>query len=135
MAEPFLDTNVLLRHLLGDNPEWSPRASAYLGRIERGELRVRITDSVVFAVVFKLERRYHRPKADIRDAVLPLIEMPGIILPGKQHLRKVFDLYVDKNVSFADAYHVVLMERLGIGEVVSFDAHFDRIPSLRRVEP
>lgn len=130
-----MDTNVLLRHLVGDHPERSPRATAYLARIERGELRVRISDTVVFEAVFTLERRYHHAKARIRETLLPLLELPGIILPGKRHLRKVFDLYVDRNLSFADAYHVVLMERLKIEEVVSFDSHFDRIKSLRRIQP
>jgi predicted nucleic acid-binding protein len=66
--------------------------------------------------------------------VLPLIELPGIVLPGKRRLREVFDLYVDLNVSFVDAYHAALMKRLGLGEIVSFDRGIDRIPGIRRTE-
>jgi len=132
---PFLDTNVLLRHLLYDHPEHSPRATAYVERVEQGQIRVRTADTVVFETVFTLERRYGQPKAAIRDNLLPLLELPGIILPGKRRLRPAFDLYVDLNLPFADAYHVALMQQLRLDHIVSFDKDFDRVPGVTRVEP
>ena len=135
MALPFLDTNILLRHLLQDHPEQSPRATACLARIELGEIKVRTADSVVFETVFTLQRQYGHPKAAVRDNLLPLLELPGIVLPGKRRLRNVFDLYVERNLSFIDAYHVVLMQRLGLDHIVSFDRQFDRVPGVTRVEP
>lgn len=135
MALPFLDTNILLRHLLHDHPEQSPRATAYLARIEQGDIRVRIAETIIFETVFTLQRQYGHPKAAIRDNVLPLIELPNIVLPGKRRFRKVFDMYVDLNVSFIDAYHAVLMGQLGLDEIVTFDRQFDRVPSISRVEP
>jgi predicted nucleic acid-binding protein len=73
-------------------------------------------------------------KAAIRDTFLPLIELPGIELPGKRRYRKVFSLYVEKNISFADAYHAVLMEQLNLTEIASFDKDFDRIKGITRVK-
>jgi predicted nucleic acid-binding protein len=131
---PFLDTNVILRHLLKDSPQQSARSTAYLRRIEGGEITARIADTVVFETVFTLQRQYKVPRSDIRDAVLPLIELPGIVLPGKRRLREVFDLYVDLNVSFVDAYHAVLMRRLGLTEIISFDRGIDRISGIQRTE-
>ena len=135
MAIPLLDTNVILRHLLGDHPEQSPRATAYLRQVEQGQVRVRTSELVVFEAVFTLERHYRLPKKRVRDSLLPLLELPGIVLPGKQRLREAFDLYVQLNLPFADAYHAALMRRLGAEEMVSFDREFDRIPGIRRVEP
>ncbi len=135
MATPFLDTNIILRHLVGDHPEHSPKATAYLTQIEQGELQVRTADTVIFEVVFTLQRHYGQPKDKIRDSLLPLIELPGMILPGKRRFRKVFDLYVDLNLSFADAYHAVLMEQLNINEIVTFDQEFNRVAGIKRVEP
>lgn len=133
MAQQFLDTNVLLRHLLQDHPEHSPKATAYLERVERGEVQARIADTVVFETVFVLERHYGQAKSRIRDVLLPLLELAGIALPGKRRLRKVFDLYVDLNLPFADAYHAVVMEHLRVTEIATFDAHFDRVPGVKRV--
>ncbi len=131
----FLDTNIFLRHLRQDHPDFSPRATAYLARVERGDLKVRTADTVIFETVYTLHRSYQQLKIDIRDAFLPLIELPGIVLPGKRRFRKVFSYYVEANISFVDAYHAVLMEGLKLKEIVSFDREFDRIPTIRRVEP
>jgi predicted nucleic acid-binding protein len=132
---PFLDTNVFLRHLRGDHADFSPRATALLRRIEKGEQKVRTSDTVIFETVFTLERVYKQPKEAIRDAFLPLIELTGIVLPGKRRFRRVFSYYIEKNISFADAYHGVLSENLGLTKIISFDRDFNRIASVSRVEP
>ena len=135
MALPFLDTNVLLRHLLQDEAEQSPRSTALLAKIESGEISVRIAHTVVFETVFTLQRQYRVPKGEIRDKVLALLELRGIVLPGKRRFREVFDLYAGLNVSFAAAYHAVLMNRLALGSIISFDRGIDRLPGLDRIEP
>src|SRR3990172_2935053 len=98
-------------------------------------MQVRVADTVIFEAVFTLERQYRRPKAAIRDALLPLIDLPGIVLPGKRRLHKAFDTYVDLNLSFADAYHAAVMEQLKLDRIISFDRGFDRAPGIRREEP
>ncbi len=135
MAAVFLDTNIFLRHLLQDHPEHSPRASAFFGRIERGEIQARIADTVVFETVFTLERTYKQSKRRVRDTLLPLIELPGILLASKGRMRQAFDFYVDHKISFADALHASVALSLGLKEIVSFDRGFDRVPGLDRLEP
>jgi uncharacterized protein len=134
MATPFLDTNILLRHLRQDDPILSPKATAILERIEQGELSARTSDIVIFETVFSLQRSYRVPREEIAAALLPIIELPGIILPGKRQFRRVFDLYLTQSLGFADCYHVVLMQRSKLTEVLSFDTDFDKIPGIRRRE-
>lgn len=135
MALSFLDTNILVRHFTQDNVRHSPKASAFLREIALGNQRVRLTDTVVFETVLLLECSYKHPKSTIRANVLPLLSLPGLVLPGKDRFRRVFDYYVDLNISFADAYHTVVMEDEGVTDIVTFDQEFDRVPSIRRVEP
>jgi predicted nucleic acid-binding protein len=132
---PFIETNIFLRHPREDHADFSPRATALLGRIEQGALKVRTADTVIFETVFTLERTYKQSKEAIRDAFLPLIELPGIELPGKKRFRKVFTYYIEKNISFADAYHAVLIESLRLRQIISFDRDFNRIATVQRVEP
>lgn len=131
----FLDTNIILRHLLRDDEEKATASKALLGRIERGEVKARTSDIVIAEVVFVLERSYHVAKEEIREHVLPIILFPGLMLPRKRLYLRVFELYVEKNISFADAYNAVLMEKLKITQVASYDLHFDRIEGIRRFEP
>ena len=95
MAQLFFDTNILLRHLLQDHPDHSPRATAFIQQIEQGERQVVLSDIVVFETVFLLERRYRQPRAKIQELVLDFLELPGVTLPGKRRYRTVFALYVN----------------------------------------
>ena len=132
----FLDTNPILRHVLDDHPDHSPRAHALFIRIERGQEIVRTSDTVVFEAVFTLQRFYRVSRDAIREAILLILALPGVLLPGKTHFRRIFDLYVGHpGISFADCYHAVLAKRLGISEVLSFDRDFDRLPEITRREP
>jgi len=132
---PFIDTNIFLLHLTGEPEDQAQKATAFFEKIERGELKVVTTLAVMFEVVFTLERYYKIKKTEIRDLVLPLLELPDVKIEAKQSLHKIFNIYVDKNISFVDAYHAVFMEKEGLTEVVSFDHDFDRIEDVKRVEP
>jgi predicted nucleic acid-binding protein len=135
-ALELLDTNILLRHLRQDHADHSPRATALLARVERGEFRVRLLDTVVFETVFTLQSFYREGRDAIRNNLLPLLALPGIVLPGKRRLREVFDLYVqERSLSFADCYHVVATRHFGFAGIISFDRDLDRIPGLVRREP
>ena len=135
MADAFLDTNIILRHLLADHDDQSPRATQFLRRIESGDVRVVSSHIVFFEAVFTLQRTYRQPKAAISEALLALIDLPGIRMNGKPLLREAMRIFVDANVSFADAYHAALMNDQGVSEVISFDKDFDRIAGIRRTEP
>jgi predicted nucleic acid-binding protein len=135
MLLPLIDTNIFLRHLLADHPIQSPLATAYLARVEQAELKVRTTEVVIFETVYTLQKLYKHPKAAIRDALVPLLELPGIILPTKKRLLDTFDFYVTFNLPFPDAYHVIVMKQLKLTEIVSYDREFDRIAGITRIKP
>jgi predicted nucleic acid-binding protein len=132
----FLDTNPILRHILDDLPDQSPRAHVLFDRIERDERRVRTTDTVIFESAYTLERFYKVPRPDIAANLLDILRLRGILLPGKRFYRRVFDLYVrHPRLSFADCFHAVMVERYGLDSIISFDRGFDRLSGLVREEP
>ena|SRR3989344_2368062 len=130
----FLDTNILLRHLLQDHKEHSPKATEYLLKVQNKEIQATTSDTVIFEAVFTLQRLYKRSKESIKEALLPLLDLPSIRLSGKQKYRRVFDLYVDLNISFADAYHIVFMEKKKLTRVTSFDKDFDRAKKVSKIK-
>jgi predicted nucleic acid-binding protein len=84
--------------------------------------------------VFSVQRGCQQPRSLIAAALLPLINLPSIVLPGKRSYRDTFHLYENGPLGFADCYHVVLMQRLGSSEIFSFDRHFDRVSGVTRRE-
>lgn len=136
VATAFLDTNVILRHLLGDHTIHSPAATRLFEQIEARERSVRISETVVFETVFTLEKTYRVPRSEIAAAVLPLLGLPGVAMPGKTMMSTVFGCWSDHAaLSFADCYHLVLTQRLGLDMIISFDQGLSRFVGVERIEP
>ena len=106
-----------------------------MAEVEAGKVVVRTTDQVLFEVGYTLARTYDATRTEVRTALLGLIGLPGIVMPGKERWRRILDVYVEYRLSIVDAYHVVYMERLHLNEIVTFDKDFDRIPGIARIEP
>lgn len=134
-ALPVVDTNIFVRHIRQDHPDHSPRASAYIAEIEAGDRTARTTELVLSEVIYVLQSFYRMSKADIAEALLPLISLPNLKIARKARLRKTLDWYVRYNVSFIDASLAVLAQEQKLPAVVSFDRNYDRIPGVTRIEP
>lgn len=89
-----------------------------------------------FETAFVLQRIYGWDRRSIAEALSPIIELDGVILPMTSLFTAVFDLYVaQRGLSFADCYHAVLARHLGCSGIISFDRGFDRLPGIPRIEP
>ncbi len=109
-------------------------ATAVIDRIEGGCPPGTNLGIVIFETVYTLERTYKQSREQIAFALLPIIDLPGIILPGKRYYRRIFVHYCARPLGFADAYHVVLMQRLRLDQILSFDTDFDHVPGISRRE-
>jgi uncharacterized protein len=135
MATCFLDTNILLRYLTRDNEQMAEQALNLLMRVERGEEKVITSSLVIFETIFTLQRSYKVPRQQIREQMLPIISMRGLHLPDKSVFYKSLDLYVTKNIPFADAYNAVYMMSEEVFNIYSWDKDFDKIDGITRLEP
>jgi uncharacterized protein len=131
----FLDTNILVRYVTGDNPEMTEQAIQLLEAVERGGETVAVSSLVVFEAVFVCERSYRLSIETIRERLEPILLMPGMKLADKQLYVRAFDLCLDLNVPFGDAFSIAFMEESDITEVYSWDRHFDRVDGITRLEP
>lgn len=130
-AAAFLDTNILVRHLAGDHPEQSPRATAYLAAAET----LVLTDVVVAELVYVLESVYRTPREGIGAAIRSLLAFRPIVVRDAELLLRALEVYEAHRLDYAEAYLVACAERSGVGVVASFDRSLDRVPTIRRVEP
>jgi predicted nucleic acid-binding protein len=135
MAVCFLDTNILLRFFTGDDSQKAQQALNLFMRIERGEEKVITSSSVIFETVYTLQSSYKLARGEIKDKLLPIISMRGVHLPDKSVYYRAFDLYVTKNISFADAYNAAYMISEEIFNIYSWDRDFDKIEGIVRLEP
>ena len=135
MSTCFLDTKILLRFLTRDDPGKAQRARNLLLRIERGEEKVITSPLVIFETIYTLQRYYKVPRQIIKEQILSIISLRSLHLPDKSLYRRAFDLYLTKNISFADAYNAVYVQTEEVSHIYSWDEDFDKIDGITRLEP
>jgi len=130
-----LDANILLRYLLRDVPGQAERARALIHRIRDGREEVYMPDIALADVVWTLHRFYKRTRQEIRDVLLPILEMNGLRMRDKATVIYAVLLFAELGIDFSDALIAAEMLRSGREEIYTYDRDFDRVPGLRRVEP
>lgn len=133
----FVDTNIFLRHILNDHPTQSPKCFALIQAIEQGRETAWTSDMVFAEIVFVLSNKhtYDVPRERLRDVLLPIINLPGLKLPGKRMYQRIFELYTSLPIDYVDAFHIALAENQDVHEIYSYDAHFDKVEGITRLEP
>jgi predicted nucleic-acid-binding protein len=127
----FVDTDILVRHLTGDPPTMTARATAYLASV--GDLY--LADLIVAETVYVLESFYEVPRRQVAAAMRSLIGFDSIVTVDPALLLRAMEVYEVDRLDFAEAYLVASAESTGVGSVASFDESIDRITTVERVEP
>ncbi len=133
----FVDTNVFIRYLTGDDEAKAKASLVLFQRLETGKESALTSDAVIAEVVFILQspRLYQMGKERIRTLLEPIIWLRGLRLPNKSIYKRTFDLYCGTSIGFVDAYNAAYMESHGITEVYSYDKDFDKVTGITRLEP
>lgn len=132
---PFLDTNVLLRHLIQDYPEQSSESTRLFDQIALGERCVELSATVIFEAVYILSGRYAIERAAIAQALQSIVEFDSIVLADKAAIVNALEIYpLQRALSFADCYHAALSLAHCDGEIYTYDRKFSRVPGVIRLE-
>ena len=127
----FVDTNVLVRHLIGDPPRLAARATAYL----QSESDLLVADLIVAETIYVLESFYEVSRPEISEAMRALIVMESVSVVDAPLLLRAVEIYEHDRLDFAEAYLVASAESTGIMQVASFDRSINRVKTITRVEP
>lgn len=87
-----VDTNVLLRRLLDDDPDQAARAHRLFDRAEN----VLIPDIVLAETIWTLKgKRYKASKDDLIAMVMGLLEEPNVVFESRQAVWAAVNDYID----------------------------------------
>lgn len=136
MNGTFVDTDVLLRLITGDDPRKQAAARMLFQQVEAGTLTLRAPDTVITDAVFVLTspRVYALPREFVRDQLAHLIRLQHFQVHNRRLLRALA-IFASVNIDFGDAMIVATMERRGATVLYSYDRDFNRIPGIERREP
>ena len=127
----FVDTNVLVRHLIGDPPKLAARATGYLQR----ESELLVADLIVAETICVLKSFYEVSRPEICEAMRSLIVMDSVRVVDAPLLLRAVEIYEYDRLNFAEAYLIASAESTGVMQVASFDRSIDRVKSITRIEP
>jgi len=129
-----IDANVILRYLLQDNTELSPKATAIMEAIEDGELTVSCDPVILAEVIWVLGSVYRSPRDKIAFDLAPIIEARGFLVPNKERYVFALSIYATSNAHFGDACACAAALECSDGRLLSFDRDLSRIPGIHRLE-
>lgn len=137
MTVPFIDTDVIIRLLTGDDPVNQAAATALFRQAATGEVAVTAPESVIADAVHVLSspRICRIPRDRVRNALAPLVRLPSFNVRNRAEVLRALDLYGTTRLDFGDASLVAAMERSGAKMPYSYDRHFDRVAGIHRQEP
>lgn len=138
-----VDTNVLLRRVLDDDPVETPKAK----KLFEGSGPILITDVVLVETIWTLRgKRYGATREDVAQLILSLFEEPNVVFEDPEVIWSAYNDYVDvkpvqtqsgtKWADFSDALIANKATAFGkaraadFGGVYSFDQGAQALPNV-----
>jgi uncharacterized protein len=133
----FVDTNLIIRFFTRDDAVKAGKCKALFEKALAGHVKLYTSELVIAETVWVLQSpgTYNQKPEKIRELLLPLLTMKNFNFPNKELYPDILELVASTGVDYIDAYNAVLMRKKGISHIYSYDAHFDQINNINRLEP
>ena len=99
----LLDTNIIIRFLVGDNEEHLAKSTEYFEQIELGSMEVEILSDVLMEAFFVLTKFYKVPKVEVISDLKTILSFEGVVNKDKVILFETLSIIENKNIDFVDA--------------------------------
>lgn len=137
MIPPFVDADVIVRLITGDDLVKQAAARTFFDRVEAGEIVVDtpVTTIADVACVLASPKIYGLPRAEVGAALGTLVRLPSFRVANRRAVLRALDLFGATRLDFGDAFIIASMEQADAAVVVSYDRDFDRVSGITREEP
>ncbi len=124
----LVDTNVVLRYLLGDHAEFSPKAEAFMFDVSQGVKKVEILDVVIVECIYVMEKYYEIPKTEIVEKLSGILNFSGIVNTDRSEILEALLKYETSQIDIVDC---ILAARSSPDKVViSFDKDMKKLKAV-----
>lgn len=121
----LIDTNVILRYLLDDNPEQSPKAKRFMAKVGKGVLNAEIPGFIMAECIYVLQSYYGVPRPEIADKLKKVYNLLGIINSDKDIILNALIKYEESNIDIQVCLLAAYSTHTEI--VVSFDNDMQKL--------
>ena len=128
-----LDTNVVLRLLLNDDPEQRLHVVRAIQQTRRLAITVTITLAVVLEMEWVLRSIAKMTKPQVLSFFDLLLEAHDIEIDNEKVLEQALHLYANAACDFAECLFLAQYQRMGCQTMVTFDAKAARMAGVQLV--
>ena len=129
-----LDTNVLLRYLVGDDPAQHAASAHLIEELCTAEHPGSVHPVALCEMVWALRQVYKVPKAQIVEVLRTLLNIRTIGVLEADRVRQAVALYAEAQADFADCFMQVCYLEAG-RRFVTFDQRASKLPGTELVPP
>ena len=115
----LIDTNVVIRFLTRDHQELSNKSAEIFKKIEKGEIKAKITESVLAEIVYVIMKIYGKNREYTANVIKKILDLKGIVNSDKNRLKKALNIFANQKVDIVDAL-LLSSEKECLG-ILSFD--------------
>ena len=134
-AEAFsVDANVILRFLLRDHDELSPKARATIEAAAGGHIAIVLDPVLLAEVVWVLTSYYELSRAEIAAGLEPILKMDGVAMENKERYMRALEIYGSTQAHFGDACACAAALEDCNGRLISFDRKLSEVEGISRTE-
>jgi predicted nucleic-acid-binding protein len=124
----LIDTNVILRYLLEDHAEFSPKAESFMLSVSEGIKKAEIMDVVIAECIYVMEKYYQIPKSEIVGKLSGILNFSGIVSSNRAETLTALLKYRDTNIDIVDC---ILAAKSSLSKVVvSFDRDVEELKAV-----
>lgn len=136
MGRIFVDTNIFVRYLTGDDPKKATRVKHFFELAKKGVLELCTNEMIVAELIWVLSSYYDCSKDEVFNIVSRILSLKFLVTPRRDLLYHALFIHKIKNVDFIDAYTALFMKEEGIQKIATFDkTDFKRFDWVERIEP
>ncbi len=119
MQTYLLDTNVLVRFLVGDVPEQYNLAKEWFALAESGQREILISSLVIAESIYVLRRVYKKTHMEVSEVMQGVISQRWPKVDEREMLRLALKVY-GRGIHFVDGYLLATGQTLGF-KILTFD--------------
>jgi len=113
MAIHVIDTNIVLRFLLADQPEHCERAKQLMDEVQAGKRKAYLAESVLAECIFVLTKFYKVPKEEAAGKLRELLDYKGFTGEHLPASRDALTIFTAHKIAFVDAVILAITRHHG----------------------
>jgi predicted nucleic acid-binding protein len=130
----FLDANIFLRFLTGDDRRKAEACRRLVQKAMDGELNLSTHPMILAEVVWVLESYYKLLREEIATKLQMIMNTPNLAITDGNAFARAVVIYAESKIDLADCFAAAVATQEGC-TLVSYDRDFDKLEGVQRAKP